>query len=240
MLAFILTGLIPYIIIVLNFNVVELEEAGTQRRQLIFLGGPKELTPDYKGVGLCSHCQGYSVPAHRPVCIRLRDCLLCLKEHWGEEIPIRKDWDTENLPQTVPGALQRVPSCPACIFPQNRAVHVCLVLPSLSPRSFPSYLSSFAISSSCSSLVLCSSSYLHSIYMLMSPALELPPWDTGMGVDKPRREMGHRVTCGQQRENWWRNVWSFLWVDSSTARSVLQSSSEVNSRTAPQVPPNGD
>lgn len=222
-----------------NFNVVELEEAGTQRGQLIFLGGPKELAPDYKGVGLCSHCQGYSVPAHKPVCMRLRDCLLCLKEHLGEEIPIRKDWDTENLPQPVPGALQRVPSCPACIFPQNRAVHVCLVFPSSSPPSFPSYLSSFAISSSCSSLVLCSSSYFPSIYVLMSPALELPSWDTGMGVDKPGREKGHRVTRGQQHEKWRRNVWSFLWVDSSTVRSVLQSSSGANSRATRQVSPMG-
>lgn len=97
----------------------------------------------------------------------------------------------------------------------------------------------FAISSSCSSLVLCSSSYLHSIYVPMSPALKLPSWDSGTGVDKPGREKGHRVTLGQQRENWWRNVWSFLWVDSSSACSALQSSSEASSRTTPQVPSMG-
>lgn len=167
--------------------------------------------------------------------MRLVDCPLCLKEHLGEEIPIRKDCDTEDLPQPVPGAVQRVPSCPACIFPQNRTVHVCPVLPSSSPPSFPSYLSSFAISSSCSSLVLCSSSYFHSICVLMSPALKLPSWDTGTGRGQTWKREGHRVTLSQQRENWWRNVSSFLWVDSSTARSVLQSSSEAKSRTTPQV-----
>lgn len=120
-------------------NIVDLREPGTLRRQLIFLGGPKEIAPEDNGVELYSHCQGYSTWASQSL---VAEKTMTLRPH-----PSQSQGRCRESPDA--GGLPLAYTHP----PPNRDC-LCLSCPSFPtawPPSFPSSLQSFATSSSYSS-----------------------------------------------------------------------------------------